>query len=159
MYAHGFRALSFRFSSQNPLSIFIPYHACHMPPLLHSVWFDHPGEYVDDYQSSARSRSIDIVAINSRVSLLTYLKIRFKWRKTCYCLDTARFVAAPSKCSVSVNIVYVTVESDIHEWEREQENWRHRWENSVDTPLKLARMTRQILKFNFYKMFQMPWNM
>lgn len=99
--------LSFRFSSKNHLSIFIPYHACHTPSPLHSLWFDHPGDYLDDYQSSARSRSIDIVAVNSQVWVLTYLKIGFNWRKTCYCLETARFVAAPSKDSVSVCLHYL----------------------------------------------------
>jgi len=120
------RSRFFRFSSQNPLSVFIPYHACHSPTPLHSPWFDHPGDYVDDYQSSARSRSIDFVAMNSQVSVLTYLKIRLKWRKTCYCLETARFVAAPSKDSVSVCLLF-TLQWEVTSMnEREQENWRHR---------------------------------
>jgi hypothetical protein len=117
--------LSFRFSSKNHLSIFIPYHACHTPSPLHSLWFDHPGDYLDDYQSSARSRSIDIVAVNSQVWVLTYLKIGFNWRKTCYCLETARFVAAPSKDSVSVSPLFTLQWIVTSMNEREQENWRH----------------------------------
>ena len=71
------RFFSFTFSSQNPVCPFVPYHACHVPRLLYSPWFDHPDDCVDDYQSLARNRSTHMIAINPQFSVLTYLNIPF----------------------------------------------------------------------------------